>query len=62
MIIIQSEKFDIQVKECNNWLNEKKKYLVIYGLQVTKHNNIRDAMTVFKCSLDHAIDCEGYND
>lgn len=61
MIILQSEKFDIQVKECANYKHEKE-YLVIYGLQVTKHTDIKDAMIVFKSCLDHAIDCKGYND
>lgn len=59
MIIIQSDKFDIIVKQNRNYKGDNV-FTVIYGLQVNKHSSIGDAIEDFNNCLVHAAECEGY--
>ena len=56
MMLIQSERYDIQVKECRDW-RQRRIYMVVYGLQVKQFEDFDNAMSEFKQCVYHARAC-----
>lgn len=56
--IIESDAFDIILTEHKDYKGDSI-YRLCYGLQVTNHNDIVEAIKEFNYCLQHTLRCEG---